>query len=224
MLPRPSIKSSRWRAAPIVPLAAVVAAAGCSYAINPFADESLPREEMMSPSERQVRAEAEKHPPIVRQREGTEQDAMVESGAVVHWPLWWEDPFEDKGSDDGKFAWTYEDYIAMPYSWGRFLLNTGGWPVSAIVTPPGTPMVSDGRLSKQILGRDHDAHPLRQSKPHPTTGPASGESPEEAGPTNQKPQRAQIEYEEVGPVGENANFEEDEALSEPLPPLVKQQK
>jgi hypothetical protein len=226
MLPKPLINSSRWRAILVLPLVAIVAAAGCSYAINNFADESLSREEMMSPSERQIRTEAESHPPIIRQREGTEQEATVESGAVVHWPLWWEDEFEYKGSDDGKFAWTYEDYFALPYSWGRFLLNTGAWPVSAIVTPPGTPMVSDGRLSQGILGRNFDDHPVSQSKPRPTADAAAGadQSPEEVGPPLAQPQRAHIEYEEVGPVGESADFEEDEDLSEPLPPLVKQQK
>jgi hypothetical protein len=141
---------------------------GCAYVINPFADQSVPPEEMTTASERTARES--RATPTVRHREWPASTATYPSGAVVHWPLWWEDPFEDKGSDDGKFAWTAEDYFAMGYSFGRFLLNTVGWPVSAVVTPPGTPMVSDGRLSRQALGMDHDAIPLRQAEREASAG------------------------------------------------------
>ena len=50
---------------------------------------------------------------------------------MPHYPLWWEDPFEDKGDEDGKFAWTWMDYFAMPYSLARWDLNTVAVPVSA---------------------------------------------------------------------------------------------
>lgn len=33
-------------------------------------------------------------------------------------------------------------------------------PASAVVTPPWTVMVSDGQISRQLLGYDHDAEPL----------------------------------------------------------------
>ena len=79
--------------------------------------------------------------------------------------LWWEDPFEDKGDQDDTFAWTWQDYVAMPYSFGRFLLNTIAWPVSAVVTPPWASMVSDGNV-----GRDHDA--TVGTSPDPTAGPS----------------------------------------------------
>ena len=82
-------------------------------------------------------------------------------GDVPHSPLWWEDPLEDKGDQNRAFAWTWQDYVAIPYSFGRFLLNTMAWPVSALVTPPGTPMVSDGQI-----GRDHDA--ATGTSPDPT--------------------------------------------------------
>ncbi len=140
---------------------ALSASLGCSHAINPFADEAVPPEQMTTASERAVREV--NATPVVRQREWEPTTTTMPSGGVVHWPLWWEDPFEDKGSEDGKFAWTAEDYVAIPYSFARLLMNTMGWPVSAVVTPPGTPMVSDGRLSSQILGRDHDATPLSRA-------------------------------------------------------------
>jgi len=194
--------------------AMVGAVAGCSsYAINPFADEAVPREDMMSPSERAARVPRENQPVNLRKREYPETEVVPVSGAVVHWPLWWEDPFEDKGSDDGQFAWTAEDYLAMPYSFARFILNTTAWPASAVVTPPGTPMISDGKLSRQILGYDHDAIPLS----HANRETQGGVEDRPLGATNTPNdpgfQRAQIETEELGPPGENANFLED------LPPL-----
>lgn len=141
----------------------VVLLTGCEHAINPFVDETLvEQEEFHTPSERKARAA--QATPIVRRRQWQQTPTTYPSGAVVHWPLWFEDPFEDKGSEDGKYAWTFEDYIAAPYSFGRVLVNTIGWPVSAVVTPPGTPMVSDGRLSKQALGMDHDAIPLSKAR------------------------------------------------------------
>jgi hypothetical protein len=131
---------------------------GCAHTINPFVDDTASLQDATNASERSVR-EADRAP-VIRRREWEQSDTVYASGAVIHWPLWFEDPFEDKGSEDGQFAWTAEDYIAWPYSFGRFLLNTMAWPVSAVVTPPGTPMVSDGRLSRQVLGMDHDAIPL----------------------------------------------------------------
>jgi len=131
---------------------------GCAHAINPFADESIPREAMTTASERRARQSGAT--PDLRRRDWPQIATSRPTGEVVHWPTWFEDPFEDKGSEDGKYAWTGEDYLAVPYSFARLLLNTMGWPVSAAVTPPGTPMVSDGRLSRQALGKDHDATPL----------------------------------------------------------------
>ncbi len=156
-------------------------ASGCEHAINPFVDETLVApEEMHTPSERKARAA--QATPVVRRREWQQTPTTYPSGAVVHWPLWFEDPFEDKGSTDGKYAWTFEDYIAAPYSFGRVLVNTIGWPVSAVVTPPGTPMVSDGRLSRQALGMDHDAIPLSQARAQA----AASDEPEPIEPEHDK--------------------------------------
>lgn len=156
-------------------LLAVLATAGCSPAgpgVNAFKDDSIPRSEWTTPS---VEAVDAKHPQAdVRQRGWPQAEAAYEPIGVPHWPLWWEDPFEDKGnSTTGQFAWTYEDYVALPYSNARWLLNTMLWPASAVVTPPGTTMISDGYLSKQLLGYDHDAE---RGKPWPVTvGPVEPE-------------------------------------------------
>ncbi len=88
------------------------------------------------------------------------------SGGVTHWPIWFEDPFVDKGSGDGPFdefgtgVSTYragwEDYVALLYSPARHYLNLICLPGSAVVTPPYAVMESDGHVSRQILGHDHD--------------------------------------------------------------------
>ena len=137
--------------------------AGCSKFrdANPFVDRSTPGDAVSTPSADGIYA-ANKGAPIKRQRVWDQAATTYEDEDVTHWPLWWEDPFEDKGSEDNQFAWTYEDFLAMPYGLGRFLLNTMAWPVSATVTHPGTVMASDGELSKQPLGYDHDAEPYRK--------------------------------------------------------------
>ncbi len=195
----------------------VLVTVGCSqYAINMFADERVPREDMMTQSEREARA-ATAAPSPVRRIEGSPQEVVGESGEVVHWPLWFEDPFEDKGSDDGKFAWTWEDYFAIPYSAGRILVNLVGLPASMVVTPPGTPMVSDGVLSNQILGRNHDARPVGKGPASRPVSPAfakSGTSTEETFPYVM---RSRVEVEEVGPVGENASWDLLQQEEESLP-------
>jgi len=85
-------------------------------------------------------------------------------GSVVHGPLYYEDPFEDKCSGHADFRWGWEDYLALAYSPLRAALNTGALPVSMIVTPPWTPMESDGVLSRQIPGYEHDAIPAAQAR------------------------------------------------------------
>ncbi|MBN1490182.1 MAG: hypothetical protein JXA69_09710 [Phycisphaerae bacterium] len=134
--------------------------AGCSAAgpgVHPFKDDSIPQSAWTSPSEETVRASGVE--PMVRHRDWPATEARIEPMGVPHWPLWFEDPFEDKGSSNPAFAGDYEDAIAVPYSFGRLLVNTMFWPVSATLTPPGTTMVSDGYLSRQGLGYDHDALP-----------------------------------------------------------------
>jgi hypothetical protein len=134
--------------------AGAVFAAACQQppAVDPWRDDALPPSTWSTPSADGFLSEG--HPPAHRSRDVATQPAPSVSNAVAHYPLWWEDPFEDKGDGNNTFAWTLADYVDMPYALGRFLLNTMGWPVSAVVTPPGTPMVSDGRV-----GRDHDARP-----------------------------------------------------------------
>jgi hypothetical protein len=149
-------------------LIGTIGAGGCQYAINPFVDESEPASTITTPTAEAADAVV----PTASTEHLRDWEVMTryyEKNGSTHWPLWWEDPFEDKGSDDMKFAWTAEDYVGMPYGWSRWLLNTMAWPVSAIVTPPGTIMTSDGYVSKQALGYDHDARkgPIEQVETPP---------------------------------------------------------
>ncbi len=131
---------------------------GCSLMVCPFHDEFVVHPvDTTTGSVNGVRGSGLAAALRERGHEPTERHA--ESGTVTHGPLYFEDPFEDKGSEDGQFAWTGEDYLQIFYWRGRFLLNGIAFPVSAVVTPPWTVMCSDGRLSRQALGYDHDAEP-----------------------------------------------------------------
>lgn len=145
----------------------LIAMAGCAHLNNPYEDSSAAiNDEMTTPSTQGYMAGG---PSTGRQlgRTWSSSCVLYTNGAVTHWPLWFEDPFEDKGNGyrpvecrdapDNVFCWNWVDYLHMGYGPGRELVNIGGFPASAVVTPPGTLMESDGRLSKGLLGYDHDA-------------------------------------------------------------------
>jgi hypothetical protein len=151
-------------------LLAVAAAGGCAHLNNPWVDSGAAiDQEMTTPStegylSRAGQAGAEAQP----QRDWPQSRVSCENGAVSHWPLWFEDPFEDKGNSfkpktdrdapDREFAWNWVDYLHIPYSPGRMIfVNTVGLPISAVVTPPGTLMESDGHIEKGLVWYDHDA-------------------------------------------------------------------
>ncbi|MFH1109258.1 MAG: hypothetical protein V1790_08700 [Planctomycetota bacterium] len=148
---------------------------GCQLMVNPFHDELAGPQQMTTPSVEGARAATAA--PSLRQRGYAPVEIHAENGAVTHGPLYFEDPFEDKGSEDGQFAWTGEDYLQAAYWRGRFLVNTLLFPISAIVTPPWTVMESDGHLSRQALGMDHDAQRAAEASsaapPHHDEGAAA---------------------------------------------------
>lgn len=160
---RSSLVFGRWFA-----LAAVVAlGVGCAHVNNPFKDSGAAIEsEMTTPSAEgyQDRGEFARAPG----RSWAASEVQYENGTVSHWPLWFEDPFEDKGNRYGpvadrdapdiEYAWNWVDYLHIPYGPGRMIfVHAAGWPVSAMVTPPGTLMESDGRIDKGLVWYDHDA-------------------------------------------------------------------
>lgn len=142
--------------------------AGCSHVNNPWVDSStVVLDEMTTASAEGYDGKREFESNTWRTN-WPATAVVYENGAVSHWPLWFEDPFEDKGNrdydvadrdaPDDQFRMNWVDYLHIAYGPARFVLNAALWPVSAVVTPPGTLMESDGRLSPSVIDRyDHDA-------------------------------------------------------------------
>ena len=142
----------------LIVLAAAVAglAAGCGRVNNVFvADSPSVGQPLDSLSAAEVREAHDAAP--MRERGWAAAQLCSASGTVLHGPLWFEDPFEDKGTGHDGYYVGWEDYVAMPYGLARFTLNWLLAPASMIVTPSWTTMESDGVLSRQLLGYDHDA-------------------------------------------------------------------
>ncbi|MBX3396659.1 MAG: hypothetical protein KF841_14960 [Phycisphaerae bacterium] len=170
----------------VVPLFGLLAAAfvgivgGCSHVNDPFKDSSASIDvELTTASAEGFKGKREFYSPLARRGETTV--AYYENGAVTHWPLWFEDPFEDKGNDvtdpndrdapDTHFAWNWVDYLHTAYGPGRFFFVNGLlWPASAVVTPPGTLMESDGRIDRNFAGYDHDARRSDSASREPPDG------------------------------------------------------
>ncbi len=165
-------------------LVLLVGLTGCSMSINHFR-ETGPSAEMAwdSPTTADVKTRFEPGP--ARHRDWEATTVAAESGIVRHWPLYTEDPFEDKGhgrtdatDPHNVYRYGWEDFVALAYCPARFTLNWLALPVSAVVTPPWTIMESDGFLSRQALGYDHDASRATTAEPAPppaaaTTPPAA---------------------------------------------------
>lgn len=142
---------------------------GCSMMASPFRDEYAHLPPVSTPSVDS--ALAADVPPSQQERIGEEKTRSAADGNVVHLPLYFEDPFEDSGSEDGQFAWTGEDYVWIAYARLRFMANVFAFPVSAVVNPPWQEMVSDGRLSGCGRGQEFDPEP-RISEGNQPSGPS----------------------------------------------------
>ena len=153
-------------------MATVFLFVGCAHVNNPWRDSSLAiNDDMTTPSADTYGKTGRSEFATETRRTWTASRVEHHNGSVTHWPLWFEDPFEDRGNTDcpmtcpeverdlpdNQFAWNWVDYFQIAYGPARQVLNIIGWPVSAVVTPPGTLMESDGRISKGLLGYDHDA-------------------------------------------------------------------
>lgn len=148
---------------------AALAMSGCAHLNNPFVDSGAAVDQEMNTvsAEAYAARAAQEGPAVQPQRVWPESEVFAENGAVSHWPVWFEDPFEDKGNrtksaadrdaPDVQFAWNWVDYFHIGYGPGRMIfVNTAGWPVSAAVYPPGTLMESDGHIAKDWSGYNFD--------------------------------------------------------------------
>lgn len=156
----PSTSSARNRALRRAVLACVgvvvCGPTGCAHIANHWAEDGPSAGARLdSPSTADARESYAPAPQ--RQRDWPQRSVSAVSGAVAHGALYFEDPFEDKGHGRADFAVGWEDYVAMPYGFWRYVLNGTALPVSLVVTPPFVALESDGVLSRQLLGYDHDA-------------------------------------------------------------------
>lgn len=159
---------ARGAAGPAVALVGLLA--GCSQIPNQFVDDS-PSTYLEHNSATTNHILTTYDPAEPRQRGWEERTVTPVRGAVTHWPLYFEDPFVDKGHgrQPPSYHLGWEDVVAAPYGFARYTLNWMMLPVSMVVTPPWTLMESDGVLSRQALGYDHDATRADQDDRRETT-------------------------------------------------------
>jgi len=142
---------------------------GCAHLNDPFRDSGAAiNGDMTTPSAEGFSARTQKSSALRRSSEPAV--VFYSNGAVTHWPLWFEDPFEDRGNTDvtmrdpakerdlpdNVFAWNWVDYFDLAYSPARYMVNLVAFPASAIVLPPGALMESDGRISRSWQGYAFD--------------------------------------------------------------------
>lgn len=133
-----------------------LAAPGCAMLSNPFRDELAGSTPATTPSGVGVRAA--KVSRVAPQRRFQPVETGPSECRVTHAPLYFEDPSEVEGSEDGTFAWTGEDYWNFLAWRGRFLVNLVLFPVNFIETPMWTLMTSDGELAPRGPFQErHDA-------------------------------------------------------------------
>ena len=186
-IPDGETKRGTLRRAGLLPLCcASLILVGCAHIPNQFREDGPSvAAQWDSPTALDVKSRIEPTEP--RYRDWQPLTTSPQSGAVTHWPLYFEDPFVEKShgrtdethpGDVYRLGW--EDYVAFPYGLSRYTMNWMFLPVSAVVTPPCTLMESDGKLSRQLLGYDHDATPAGRhaSLPAEEPAPASPPAPE----------------------------------------------
>ena len=115
---------------------------GCAEMINPFDDE-MPGPDLVTTASA-TEARQAPAPGPQPQRDFDRSVALAQDGVVAHYPLWMQDEYEEYPGTDDRFAWTWEDYFAMPYGLSRMIVNTIGMPVSAVLYPPVPLRGSDG--------------------------------------------------------------------------------
>ncbi len=142
------------------------ASVGCAHVNDPFRDSGAAVEsEMTTASSEGYQGKSEFE--SSSRRSWPQSTVTYANGAVTHWPLASEDPFEDKGNGlvdaadrdapDNEFAWNWVDWAHLAMGPARMGLNLVGLPLTGVITHPGMLMESDGRLSEGLGGYQHDA-------------------------------------------------------------------
>lgn len=129
---------------------------GCQTFSNPYHDDLADRQAVTTASVEGVHAATIAQRAVAPPR-GNVKVVAPKDGTVTHGPLYFEDPSEESGSEDGHFSWTHEDFAQIVTWRARFLVNVLLLPVSAVMTPPSQTMASDGRPSREVFGMIYDA-------------------------------------------------------------------
>lgn len=137
-------------------LSVIVVGGGCHTISNPYHDELADRQAVTTASVEGARAAMIAERAVVPPR-GSVKVVAPKDGTVTHGPLYFEDASEESGSEDGRFAWTNEDFVQIVTWRARFLVNVLLLPVSAVMTPPSQAMASDGQPSREVFGMAYDA-------------------------------------------------------------------
>ena len=170
------LRRTKGRAAAVIAGVTFVTV-GCSHIVDPFKDDLAGAPAVTTPS---VEAALEAQTVITPSDRGFAEVEMASHAAgVEHGPLYFEDGFEDKASDDGKFAWTLEDYWQFLYWRARFGVNLIALPVSFVDTPPWQKMVSNGELESGKGMRPYDAQRLPKQQPAEEAAPQDEPKEEE---------------------------------------------
>ena len=149
-----SFSGRRWIIGIVGLAAAAVLVHGCQLLEAPFVDELAAGPAVTTPSVEAARAIAAK--PRLPHRPHAPVELELPAGTVTHGPLYFQDPYEDRSCDDGRFAWSGEDYFCWLYGPSRFLANTVFAPVSAAVMPPWHLMESGAGADRPGLDSGHD--------------------------------------------------------------------
>ena len=128
---------------------------GCQLLVNPWHDATALDSPVTTPSAEFARAAETKESECLRDFPAATISAA--DGVVTHGSLYFEDPADDFGSEDGAFAWTAEDFLQMAIGPARFLMNGALVPISVVDTPPWMVMSSDGEPSRRVVWQAHDA-------------------------------------------------------------------
>jgi|GEM_PF-2206572 len=131
---------------------------GCQLIVDPYHDEMADLPPVTTASTVGLR-EANITPRTIHPL-GEAKTVQPKTGTIIHGPLYFEDPYDESGSEDGQFAITNEDVFAFVATGIRFIVNADFYPVSFFVTPPWMPMASDGHPSRDRCCTAYDATPL----------------------------------------------------------------
>lgn len=138
------------RMARLLAVVALISLGGCVAGVNPFVDRlQISPDSIQSPTVEAIAERNVQPQPTMAGRFEETQVIAAADGTVTHYPLWFEDPVENKDDGDGQFAITSRDFGLYFYGIGRSAVNGIALPVSAVFDPPWSLECSDGLVEDQ---------------------------------------------------------------------------